>query len=152
MTAKKYHCRKCGRRFIDWGAEKLNYKCPDCDGEELVRVGGVIDGSTKRPSLRRKVRRPVVPVPLGEEDVLMGDVEDLDVEQPEEEDSFYVAEEEEKTVPELDTEEEIAPAGIEDIAETELVEADDLVFGEEGTPAEAEDIEDTADEETDWTK
>lgn len=152
MTAKKYHCRKCGRRFIDWGAEKLNFKCPDCDGEELVRVGGVIDGSAKRPSLRRKVRRPVVPVPLGEEDVLMGDMEDLDVEQPEEEDTFYVAEEEEKTVPELDTEEEIAPAGIEDIAETDLVETDDLVFGEEDAPAGAEEIEETPEEETDWTK
>ena len=34
--AVKYHCRKCGKRFIDWGAEKLGFKCPDCENEQVV--------------------------------------------------------------------------------------------------------------------
>jgi len=64
--AVKYHCRKCGKRFVDWGAEKLGYKCPDCEGEELIRVGSPDDKVTKRPPLKRKPRARVVPVPVEE--------------------------------------------------------------------------------------
>lgn len=66
--AVKYHCRKCGKRFIDWGAEKLDFKCPECEEEELVRVGSAEDKAVKRPSLKRKVRRAPPPPPAEEEE------------------------------------------------------------------------------------
>ena len=35
----KYYCPKCEKRFVDWGAEKLGFKCPGCTDETLYRVG-----------------------------------------------------------------------------------------------------------------
>lgn len=53
--AVKYACSKCEKRYIDWGAEKLGFKCPDCDGEELKLVGHEITATAKKkPSLKRK--------------------------------------------------------------------------------------------------
>lgn len=28
----KYECPKCGRRFTEWGAEKVGFKCPKISG------------------------------------------------------------------------------------------------------------------------
>jgi hypothetical protein len=53
----KYCCPKCEKRFVDWGAEKLNFRCPDCVGEELVPVGGSVPAKKKAPSLKRKPRK-----------------------------------------------------------------------------------------------
>lgn len=56
--AVKYHCPKCDKKYIDWGAEKLGFKCPDCEGETLVESG--LDSAAakkkkkKKPSLKRK--------------------------------------------------------------------------------------------------
>ena len=55
--AIKYHCPKCGKRYIDWGAEKAGFKCPDCEDEELVRVGENDQTIGRKPSLRRSVKR-----------------------------------------------------------------------------------------------
>lgn len=57
----KYYCPKCEKRFIDWGAEKLNFKCPTCADETLFRVGTHPDGEDGAPSLskaaaKRKVK------------------------------------------------------------------------------------------------
>lgn len=54
--ALKYHCPKCEKKFVDWGAEKLGFKCPDCKGEELVRGGQESETvELKRaPSLKRQ--------------------------------------------------------------------------------------------------
>lgn len=49
----KYYCPKCDKRFIDWGAEKLGFKCPTCTGETLFRVGTHPDGGDGAPSLSK---------------------------------------------------------------------------------------------------
>ena len=62
----KYQCEKCGRRFAEWGAEKLGFKCPQddkCenigDGEipELIRVGQLNEKPGRKPSLKRTARK-----------------------------------------------------------------------------------------------
>ena len=60
----KYHCPGCSKRFVDWGAEKLGYKCPDCGDVELIRVGQAGDAKpAKRPSLKRaRKKKPPPPV------------------------------------------------------------------------------------------
>lgn len=55
--ALKYHCRKCGKKYVEWGADKLRFLCPQCDGEELVRVGGSGGAPPKKPSLKRTARK-----------------------------------------------------------------------------------------------
>jgi len=71
----KYECQKCGRKFIDWGAEKLGFKCPECDDEELVRIALTENKPARRPSLRRKAKKKVA-VPLTvEEEVFVPNVE-----------------------------------------------------------------------------
>jgi DNA-directed RNA polymerase subunit RPC12/RpoP len=54
----KYHCPSCNRRFVDWGAEKLEFKCPDCDGEKLILVGADKESGTaaQKPSLKRSAK------------------------------------------------------------------------------------------------
>ena len=65
----KYHCPKCEKRFVDWGAKKLDFKCPDCDEEQLVVVG--FDPARvqrkKKPSLKRKPKTVVKLTPPPEE-------------------------------------------------------------------------------------
>jgi hypothetical protein len=66
----KYHCPSCGRRFTDWGAEKLGFKCPpDCEGT-LIRVGAQSEEPVKRATLKRrkKVEKADVPVFAGFDD------------------------------------------------------------------------------------
>jgi len=53
MSAK-YYCPKCERRFVDWGAEKLGYVCPSCEGEQLLKVGARGADSEAPPTLKRK--------------------------------------------------------------------------------------------------
>lgn len=63
----KYHCPKCGRRFTDWGAEKLGYKCPpDCTDQDqtLVRVGAQTEEPVKRTTLKRRKKADEVDVPV----------------------------------------------------------------------------------------
>lgn len=56
--AVKYHCQKCGRRYVEWGAEKLKFECPECDGEKLVRIG-MPEEAPAKPTLSRKPKRAV---------------------------------------------------------------------------------------------
>lgn len=51
----KYYCPKCNKRYVDWGAEKLDYKCPDCDGKALCRVGAQPESEAAAPSLSKAV-------------------------------------------------------------------------------------------------
>ena len=65
----KYQCPKCGRRFAEWGAEKLGFTCPadeNCPEDaaeeqiELVRMGINDDRlPTKKSAPKRLVRRPL---------------------------------------------------------------------------------------------
>lgn len=58
----KYYCPKCDKRFVDWGAEKLGFKCPDCTDETLYRVGTQPDGDGDAPSLSKSAaKRKVKP-------------------------------------------------------------------------------------------
>jgi DNA-directed RNA polymerase subunit RPC12/RpoP len=50
----KYYCSKCDKRFIEWGAEKMDFKCPDCVDEALLKVGMQQDKPGKKPTLKRK--------------------------------------------------------------------------------------------------
>ena len=56
----KYYCPKCDKRFIDWGAEKLGFKCPDCTDSTLYRVGSHPEGdgapSLSKSGAKRKVK------------------------------------------------------------------------------------------------
>jgi len=75
----KFECPKCGRRFTEWGAEKVGFKCPTDewsahDGEEdaeLVRVGVSAKAGSKKPSLKRptKKRASMAVTPLLAEEV-----------------------------------------------------------------------------------
>ena len=49
----KYYCPKCSKRYIEWGAEKLAFKCPDCEGTTLYRVGTLPEGEDGKPSLSK---------------------------------------------------------------------------------------------------
>lgn len=118
--AVKYECPKCGRRFIDWGAEKLGYKCPGCSGVganeiiKLIRIGSGEDADLPSASLRRRAKKEVIAVPVEE---------DFDV----------VADDE------VDDEEEL----VED--ETEEVEA--VVIGEDHVVVDEEVVDEDADED-----
>jgi hypothetical protein len=121
--AVKFHCRKCGKRFIDWGAEKLGFKCPDCENEELVRVGAADDKVVRKPSLKRRARRAVPTLHAAEDDVLVPDIEEIDAEEVEVE-----VEEEDGEVAFAGADDDVVPAGL-DIEE--VLPTEDLVEGEE---------------------
>lgn len=53
----KYYCPKCDKRFIDWGAEKLGFKCPDCKDETLYRVGTQPEGENGAPVLSKSAAK-----------------------------------------------------------------------------------------------
>jgi hypothetical protein len=72
----KYQCPKCRRRFAEWGAEKLGFKCPQdelCpsgagdESIELVRMGSSDEKTSRKPAVRRLSRRAVPGVPAAEE-------------------------------------------------------------------------------------
>lgn len=49
----KYQCPKCEKRFVDWGAEKLGFRCPYCTDVPLLRLGAPAEQLQIAPSLRR---------------------------------------------------------------------------------------------------
>ncbi|MFM1921708.1 MAG: hypothetical protein RLZZ303_3342 [Candidatus Hydrogenedentota bacterium] len=124
--AVKYECPKCGRRYIDWGAEKLGYKCPPTcpgfNGEEvinLIRVGAGAEFDAAVASLKRKPKKELVvaaPVEEGFDDVV--DDEEVDDEE--------LVEDAEEVV-----EEEVVADAV--VADDEIVDedADEEVSGEE---------------------
>ena len=65
--AVKYHCPKCDKRYVEWGAKKLDFQCPDCEEEKLVQIGSGNSGAkpkakakAKKASLKRKKAKKVV--------------------------------------------------------------------------------------------
>ncbi len=88
--AVKYECPKCGRRFTEWGAEKLGFKCPqdqfcppDANGEtEFQRVGPSPDAPpTQKTSLKRKPKKQpeaTPKVPADTDELMAPDLENLD--------------------------------------------------------------------------
>ncbi len=59
--ASRYICRQCERKFIDWGAEKLGFKCPDCDDTELTPIefepAAKAKAKKKKPALKRGAKK-----------------------------------------------------------------------------------------------
>lgn len=53
----KYFCPKCDKRYVDWGAEKLDFKCPDCKDQALQRVGAPPEGAAAAPSLSKSAAK-----------------------------------------------------------------------------------------------
>lgn len=66
--AVKYQCPKCDRRFVEWGAQKLEFKCPN-DGEDLLRVGTAIDMPPSTMSLKRRPKKIDTRTALYDDDV-----------------------------------------------------------------------------------
>lgn len=74
--AIKYFCPKCDRKFVEWGAEKLGFKCPSCTDETLLKVGfNPEEKVAKKPTLKRRTKK--VALPDAEEEVLVPDIDDF---------------------------------------------------------------------------
>ncbi len=56
MPTIKYICPQCGKKFVEWGAQKFNFKCPNCHDVQLERIGISSDQITSAPKIRRKPR------------------------------------------------------------------------------------------------
>lgn len=67
--AVKYQCPKCERRFIEWGAQKFEFKCPNCPGEELVRIGSSVEAPISAASLKRRPKKVDTRAALYDDDV-----------------------------------------------------------------------------------
>ena len=143
----KYHCRKCGKRFVDWGAEKLGYKCPDCGDEDLVRIGAAEDRAVKRPSLKRKTKR-ATPAISTVDDVVMPEIDELDEDELEDEEKAFVSPLADAGPAEFDIEDAVVPADVDDDAELEI--AEDLAFENVTPPLGEEAIDEALPEGDDW--
>lgn len=136
----KYHCARCGRRFVDWGAEKLGFKCPDCEDQVLVRLGASEDRPGKRTSLKRGARKalPVEPIETDDEEIYAGvddpdevvEVEDVSPDDvaDDEEEAFVATDEEEGPGFARSPAELIPPDADEDEVTIDMPE--DLNFGD----------------------
>ncbi|HDP36241.1 MAG TPA: hypothetical protein ENN29_14180 [Candidatus Hydrogenedentes bacterium] len=126
--AVKYICPKCGRRFVDWGAEKLDFKCPteECEGETLVLPGSGDDEHDERPVLKRsKKRKAIVPPVVSDMDIAEMDgtfIESDDVDVDDEEEEEADVEEEEEVV--------VAPTN-DEVDDDVLIDDDDAVDDED---------------------
>ena len=92
--AVKYECPECGRRFLEWGAEKNGFKCPNDDScpdnhpenVELIAITFEQDQPIRRkPTLKRtaaaaKRRRAVAKVESEESLLAKGEEVDIELE------------------------------------------------------------------------
>ena len=147
----KFYCKKCDKRFVDWGAEKLGFKCPVCPGEELVRVGHADERSLKRPSLKRKVRRAVPAVPAAEHEVLVPDVENINVEHEDETGLYLETHAGKPTVEDFGLEEVLPANNIAEAEDADVEVPDELPFGESPPPIEEEAIDEGLADDGDWS-
>jgi hypothetical protein len=93
IVAVKYVCMKCGRKFLDWGAEKLGMECPSdgCDNNPLILYGTeeaeILEGAGKgRAAKRRQVIVPRADVDYTDDlDEEFSDDDEADVEEDEDE-------------------------------------------------------------------
>ncbi len=86
--AIKLECPRCGRKFTEWGAKRLSFKCShdaNCPKEvadeviELIRLGGSDDKHTKRASLKRTPakRKAAIPKHSEDDEAIAPDVEEM---------------------------------------------------------------------------
>lgn len=144
--AVKYHCKKCGKRFVEWGAQKLGFKCPDCTDEELVRVGMADDKALRKPSLKRRPRRAAA---LGtvDEEGLGVDIDEMEMEENEEEEVVFIAPDDESEPVGFDLDGGI-PEAIVGSDDTELDLSDD--FGDVAPPLTDDALDEPLDETEPW--
>ncbi len=144
----KYECPKCGRRFTEWGAEKVGFKCPKdqwCpkdhpDDVELIRVGPSDESASRRPTLKRTPRK-IAPVKapavdLDEDETLAPDLDELD--------GGDALDEEDDETGVIDDEEEGAAVEADDSDADEEIDEDDAPDDEDD-----DDDDDDADEDDD---
>ena len=76
--AVKYYCPKCGRRFVDWGAEKLAYKCPGdaCEGEALILPGSESAETTDAAHKAKRVKKRKAILPAVSSDIDIPELEE----------------------------------------------------------------------------
>ncbi len=131
--AIKYFCPKCHKRFVEWGAQKNGFKCPnpDCEKEELKLMdSAVLIEAVEKLKLKRVKRKKTPPVPIGED----FDVDEGMVVMPLEDEDFedVESEEEEAEIEEVEEVEEVIDgvdefAVVEDIVGVEDVDVDDAI-------------------------
>ncbi|HOV61055.1 MAG TPA: hypothetical protein PK349_08340 [Candidatus Hydrogenedentes bacterium] len=114
--AGKYYCPKCHRKFIDWGAEKVGFRCPSkgCDGEPLKLIDPKTLENMEKPKVKKPKRKKERVVPVSSEYDLEDGVSEVPLEEEEYEEVEDQLEEELDDDYLEDEEEEIAE-------ETELV-------------------------------
>jgi len=70
FVAEKYHCPTCGRRFVEWGAKKMEFICPSegCDHVKLILSDSDSMSVEAKPKSKRTRRsKSIVPVTNPEE-------------------------------------------------------------------------------------
>jgi hypothetical protein len=119
VLAAKYHCPMCGRRFVEWGAQNLEFKCPGegCDQAVLVLPGTGNDNIGVKPKSKRSKKTPV-PVTNPEDRVRELDAELID------EDGDCLDAENDDNVYEEDEEDEEAVILEKETAKTESCQPD----------------------------
>ena len=143
--AIKFECPRCGRKFTEWGAERLGFKCPhdaNCPKEaadeeiELIRSGGSDDKHASRASLKRTPakRKAAVPKHSVDDEAIAPDIEEM--------------EDDEKADDEDDEEPDIVAGEDDEAADTDAVdEVVVVVVDDEDVEEDTDDIE-VDDEET----
>ena len=144
--AVKFHCKKCGKRFVEWGAQKLGFKCPDCADEELVRVGMSDDKVLRKPSLKRRPRRTQA-LGVADDEGMGVDIEDMENEENEEEETVFLAPDDETVAVGFDLD-GVIPEAIVGADDAELDLSDD--FGEVAAPLADDTLEEPLDETEPW--
>jgi hypothetical protein len=143
----KYECPKCGRRFTEWGAEKVGFKCPRdqwCTKDhpedvELVRVGSSDEGMSRRPTLKRTPRKIAQPkqaaVELDEDEALVPDMEEIEAEDEfdddEEEEEGVVIEEDDETEGDAPDTDSVSDDEDDEDEELEIEETEEVLEEEE---------------------
>jgi hypothetical protein len=142
--AIKFECPRCGRKFTEWGAERLGFKCPhdaNCPKEaadeviELFRLGGSDDKHAARASLKRTPakRKAAVPKHSEDDEAIAPDVEDM---------------EEDEKVDDDDEEPDVVVDAEDEATDTDAVEEAVVVVGDdEDVEEDSDDIEVDDDEE-----
>lgn len=70
--AKKYVCDKCGRKYLDWGAEKLGFKC-SCEDDAVLVLIGAPPQQPSKPALTKKIKVAATAAPE------LSDAEEVDL-------------------------------------------------------------------------
>ncbi|MBI5090819.1 MAG: hypothetical protein HZB26_00060 [Candidatus Hydrogenedentes bacterium] len=160
----KYQCPKCHRRFTEWGAEKVGFKCPhdawcpkDAAGEiELVRGGLIDEKPVKKPAVKRAPKKLTAVEEVdfdAADEVLVPDIDEVEEVEEAVVEADFVAPEEDESPVKFAAGEDIAL--LEDEDEGEEVDLDvpvDLAFGDTPSHLGDEAIEDLGEAPSEWSE